>query len=249
MDLLGSFGNEEFYRCQIGIKLDGSDEASFECGRLQSGQEQHQSNCNGQASFCGLRFDQFLFAGSHNSGTGESDSRMMECAFKNHDLDITEQLDFGMRMFDFDIVYSEGSAPPFCNGLETGHGRFPWVYQCFGQLGTIFNKARTWLEAHKNDCIVLYFGEVENEQETFPRLVKLLKKTFGSLLSDAYKKTGEWPTLGEAVASGRRVFVFVRSDIEEDSHEIVREVQVSFGNQTPRVPEGSVSILSTFKSA
>ena len=85
-----------------------------------------------------LRFDQFLFAGSHNSGTGQAKGSF-QCAFKNQDLDITEQLEFGIRyctvlyctllefgirFFDIDVIFSHALG---CNGLETGHGAKPEV--------------------------------------------------------------------------------------------------------------------------
>jgi hypothetical protein len=43
---------------------------------------------------------------------------------------VVEQLDFGIRFFDFDIIYSKGVLPS-CNGLETGHGKYPeaLIYQ------------------------------------------------------------------------------------------------------------------------
>ena len=62
------------------------------------------SSCNGSPAFCALPYNETTFPGSHNAGTGE-ESRNLDCAFKNHDLDIWEQLDLGIRFFDFDIIY------------------------------------------------------------------------------------------------------------------------------------------------
>ena len=47
------------------------------------------------------------------------------------DLDIVEQLEFGIRFFDIDTIVSRAGG---CNGLETGHGSHPaWgVYQVAG---------------------------------------------------------------------------------------------------------------------
>ncbi len=60
--------------------------------------------CNGSPRFCALRFDEFTFGGTHNSGTGEA-SRQLNCFFKNQDLDIREQLDLGIRFFDLDVIH------------------------------------------------------------------------------------------------------------------------------------------------
>ena len=63
-----------------------------------------EKSCNGHPDFCKLRFDQFVFPGSHNAGTGQSDG-LFTCFFKNHDLNIREQLDFGLRFFDIDTTF------------------------------------------------------------------------------------------------------------------------------------------------
>ena len=39
------------------------------------------------------------------------------CLYKNQDLTVREQLDFGIRFLDLDIIYSQGGR---CRGLETG---------------------------------------------------------------------------------------------------------------------------------
>ena len=37
-----------------------------------------------------------------------------------------------------------------------------------------------------------------------------LRKNFPGMLNDEFKSKGRWPSMGEAVDSGERVFVFVR---------------------------------------
>ena len=105
--------------------------------------------CNGRAEFCKLRFDQFLFLGSHNSGTGQKNGSF-RCAFKNQDLDILEQLEFGIRFFDVDIIFSHAFG---CHGLETGHGSKPdlGLYQCYGKLSILLSDMRRWLDHHKSE--------------------------------------------------------------------------------------------------
>ena len=81
----------------------------------------YQSNkddlvCNGRTEFCKLNFQQFLFPGSHNSGTGQK-TGSFKCAFKNQDLDIVEQLEFGIRFFDIDVIFTHFLG---CGGLATG---------------------------------------------------------------------------------------------------------------------------------
>jgi predicted deacylase len=46
------------------------------------------------------------------------------------------------------------------------------------------------------------------------------------MLNTKFKESGRWPTIGEAVESGERVFVFVRSELVGPKDlEIVQEVK------------------------
>ena len=67
--------------------------------------------------FCDIPFNEFTFPGAHNSGTGQMDDPNFPCLYKNQDLTVREQLDFGIRFLDLDIIYSQGGR---CRGLETG---------------------------------------------------------------------------------------------------------------------------------
>ena len=132
---------------RVGVKLDGDDERTFSCRREEIDRgDGLLEPCNGHSDFCSLNFANFTFAGTHNAGTGQSDYPILHCAAKNQvvlilpidighgsfmgpdpfqDLDVSDQLDFGIRFFDFDIIYS--TSAPFCSGLETGHGKYPGV--------------------------------------------------------------------------------------------------------------------------
>ncbi len=70
-------------------------------------------------------------------------------------------------------------------------------------------------------------------------------------MNGEYKRRGSWPTLGEAVSSNERVFVFVRSQfVSPSDHQLVRELQIDVKRPFyyPFYREGSAVILSTFKS-
>lgn len=65
----------------------------------------HNLACNGRSEFCNLKVGDFTFAGAHNSGTGQRKDPAFPCMYQNHDMNIREQLDFGLRFFDVDINY------------------------------------------------------------------------------------------------------------------------------------------------
>lgn len=176
--LSGSFPSKVQQTCLVNEKLDGRSEKTVTCileRRFSEGSE-----CNGHSSFCTLSFDQFTFAGSHNAGTGmgSAGTRAFNCALKNHDLTITEQLDLGLRFLDFDVIFNPHI--PSCDGLETGHGMFPdfAIYRCFGLVSSAFQEISTWLINHPTDVVVLHFGELQHHDTTYGHLAAALKRHF-----------------------------------------------------------------------
>ena len=95
------------YKCNIGIKLDHDESTSAICTKSQSEQLSNlNKTCNGEERFCEMKFNEFTFPGTHNSGTGLMRTvGLLDCHSKNQDLSITEMLDFGIRFFDFDTKY------------------------------------------------------------------------------------------------------------------------------------------------
>ena len=63
------------YSCKIGIRLDQTTYHDTECELFNSSEVRGNSSlgfeCNGRYEFCWLRFDQIMFPGTHNSGTGQ----------------------------------------------------------------------------------------------------------------------------------------------------------------------------------
>ena len=107
------------YFCKIRAKLDYYDSFLTTCEYFENEivTDSSLSLCNGRPEFCDLKIDQFLWPGSHNSGTGQQRGSL-SCAFKNQDLNIVEQLEFGIRAFDLDVIFSHDLKG--CQGLETG---------------------------------------------------------------------------------------------------------------------------------
>jgi len=233
--MLHPWHTNQVYSCQIGARLDYTSHYDTHC-TLYNSTPGDTSNylgfdCNGHQDFCWLRFDQALFPGTHNSGTGQREG-LARCASKNQDMDIIQQLEFGIRFFDLDVIYSTSLLG--CSGLETGHGSHPslGLYQCYGRMEDLLTDMATWLENHRSEVVVLHFGNIALPDQTVPRLKIAIKKVFSSIsgvkINTRFKRTGHWPLLADAVHQNQRVFIFIRDEIDnikEEEYEFVREIK------------------------
>jgi len=247
---LHSWHTASSFLCPIDKSLDHTSSVTVMCEYQEHRTDQNQSNwCNGAEHFCTLQFNQFLFPGSHNAGTGQSDG-FFKCAFKNHDLSITEQLDFGIRYFDIDTILSSGLSG--CEGLEAGHGANPelGLYQCYGKVEDLLNEVKVWMDEHRSEVIILNFGGIEFKEATVPALVDVIKKKFesdtGVRLNTDYKTTGNWPTLQSAVEKDARVFVFVRDPRVADEKGIIEDRKMK-PNTFAEKTNGAAVVLTSYK--
>ena len=96
------------YKCDIQEKLDHDESTTVTCANTRSESDSNLGEtCNGNVKFCQMKFNEFMFPGTHNSGTGLLRTvSLLDCHTKNQDLSITEMLDFGIRFFDFDTKYT-----------------------------------------------------------------------------------------------------------------------------------------------
>jgi len=247
-----SWHSASSFLCPINTRLDYKENFVTECQYEEHSEDQNQEDwCNGAKDFCDLKYNQYLFPGTHNSGTGQSDG-VLECAFKNQDLSITEQLDFGIRFFDIDTIYSYGL--PGCYGLETGHGQKPelGLYQCYGQLSDVFDGIGRWLDQHKSEVVTLNFGNIGFRETTVPYLVDALIEKFGSnatgtQLNTDYKEKGEWPSLATAVKDDKRIFAFMSDHSIIDEMGIVEAIKVKPNKPITEVP-GAVTMMTSYKA-
>ena len=236
-----------YHECQINQKLDNSESKEVLCDIKTK--MYYNESCNGSPEFCPMRFNQVTFAGAHNAGTGMS-SITVDCYVKNHDLDMTELLDFGIRFLDFDVKYNENEE------LYTGHGLSNWYYK-FGLVIDAMTEIKEWLAKHPSDIVVLRFGQIDgNRVLGMKKLSAILHNTFSGLnndigLNDHFRLTnGGWPTLGEAKAENKRVFAFVKIDGEEDMEhlgdKIIGEIKIKANDHTMPGVSGAVKILSSY---
>ena len=112
-------------------------------------------------------------------------SKTIDCYITNHDLSLTEMLDFGIRFFDFDIYYKSDDQE-----LETGHGPSKWYYT-YGKVEYAMKEIQNWMVKHSSEIVVVYFGEILGSiPKAFMELTKILDKTFNGKIVENIKFTG-----------------------------------------------------------
>ena len=95
------------FQCDVKTKLDHESNLNTTCMKTTEPYPDLDKTCNGDERFCQLKFNEFTFPGTHNSGTGLLRTVwLLDCNVKNQDLNITEMLDFGIRFFDIDTKYT-----------------------------------------------------------------------------------------------------------------------------------------------
>ncbi|XP_064623075.1 uncharacterized protein LOC135485195 [Lineus longissimus] len=160
--------------------------------------------CNGHAGLCKLKFNKVTFPGTHNSGSNRvmkygSGIPALSCLYRNQDYTFTAQLDFGIRFFDIDTRAKGNTAYASHN---TAYGRKLWE---------IIRDIDSWLNnpSHRNEVIAIRFQDT-TMPSGFDRFIPIFRDYFtganGKVSSNAMMG---WPTLGEAVAQNKRVFIFM----------------------------------------
>lgn len=152
-------------------------------------------NCNGNAALCDRKYSNMTFIGAHNSPF------VGILPTQNQLTDITAQLNQGIRFVSAQTQDKDG-AVQLCHtdcGLEDA-----------GTLQSYLSLIKTWLDGNANEVVTLLLTNGD--------AIDLTK------FSDAFKGAGldsyayspnanlalaDWPTLGELIASGKRLVVFM----------------------------------------
>ncbi|XP_064622782.1 uncharacterized protein LOC135484986 [Lineus longissimus] len=168
------------------------------------------ARCNGHEGLCNLRFDKVTFPGTHNSGAnrvmkygGWPYFPALSCMYRNQDYTFTRQLDFGIRFFDIDTRAKGNTA---YTSHRDAYGRKLWE---------VMRDIDNWLNSpsHRNEVIAMRFADT-----TMPPGFDRFKPIFRDYFTGAHGKVGtnamtRWPTLGEAVAQNKRVFIFMANKL------------------------------------
>ena len=198
--------------CKVDKKLDNEESHSVRCSQIPN-PPSSDKKCNGHKGFCHLKFNETTFAGAHNAGTGMLSQLIADCYVTNHDLNVTELLDFGIRFFDFDVKYYEDT-----DDMWTGHGP-KQLFFTTARFEEVFQDIQQWMIEHPDEVVIVYIGELiaDNRGLGVAKLARLFDKYFSGpdvKLNDHWKVHGDWPTLEQAIDSKERLFAFGKSSFK-----------------------------------
>jgi hypothetical protein len=180
--------------------------------------------CNGHAELCDRRYDDVVQAATHNSMSSPDVVRI----WPEHDGNIREQLDFGIRTLMIDASYwegvdistqlrwvrslrSSGATTAVIDTIKTWFAPRPGVYLCHSQcaLGAIPMTAalvqiKSFLDDNPDEVVTLMIQDGVTPTEVEAAFVA---SGITDVLYDGVPG-GAWPTLGEMIERGKRLVVF-----------------------------------------
>jgi hypothetical protein len=183
--------------------------------------------CAGHSQLCSRKYDDVVFAGSHNSMSNAADGFVNP----DQDYDIADQLDLGIRAFFLDTHYWEnlsdkvGTAarlPPDLQGelstaLAKGLPPKPGVWLCHNlcSLGALnftdtLRTINTWLDKHPTEVITLFLqDEVNREHPATGKTDTARAFKDSGLLSRVwtFNRHDGWPTLGKMIKTHHNLVV------------------------------------------
>ena len=157
-----------------------------------------QTACNGNADYCGRSYSDVSFIGAHDSPF------VGDLLTDNQNLDITQQLNFGIR-------FLQGQTHMDLGTLDMCHTSC--LLEDAGSLQSFLSEVKEWMDVNPNEVVTLLITNgdsvgIGNFSEAF----------VGSGISKyAYVPPGspnvlgidEWPTLQEMINSGKRLVAFL----------------------------------------
>ncbi|XP_025090808.1 uncharacterized protein LOC112562046 isoform X2 [Pomacea canaliculata] len=157
--------------------------------------------CNGDPRLCHLNFDQVTLAGSHNAGSGFDGGfgLFFDCWARNQGLSVLQQLRHGIRFLDVDTSWQH------CGLLGTFHSFF-----CGGPVCRMLKQVKQFLQENRQEIVAINFNhEMQDMDRVMPALLRQVTSQLGVYVNTGYRDGGTWPTLGQAVLSNKRLFVFI----------------------------------------
>lgn len=179
--------------------------------------------CDGYAALCDRPYNRVVQLASHNATSASADGFFGS----EQDTDFVTQLNSGVRALLIDTRYwktpralsgylrllpdnTADRVAPLTTGLTSAH---PGVWLCHdtctqGALSApaAFRRLARWLAAHRDEVVTLI---VQDHTDPADTMFAVLAGGLGPYLATPPPSpNGPWPTLGQLVRSGRRLFVF-----------------------------------------
>ena len=185
------------------------------------------------------------FPGTHNSGSGFAGSLRRcdgdiesDCIWRNQNLNITAQLELGIRFLEIDTcLLTEG-----CDKTVYGSLGNSTLFTCYvrdateirfaGPITQVFKQVNDWMIANPREVIGLYFpadNPSSQGEEIYAELKRILESmwlrsnstmeeisTGNVYMSTYFNMFGIWPTLEDAINTNERIFVFLDNSLSSD---------------------------------
>ncbi|KAI0390883.1 PLC-like phosphodiesterase [Xylariaceae sp. FL0594] len=162
------------------------------------------ADCNGHAEYCGRRYSEITFAGSHNAGfvgIGPSDNQLQS---------VTAQLNQGIRFLTTQTHDKDGV-------IEMCHTSCALLDA--GPLQTYLGSVKSWVDGHPDDVVTLLITNQDAiDINKFGDAFKAVGLDSYAFVPSGQLALDEWPTLGDLISSGNRVVVFM--DYHSDTSKV-----------------------------
>jgi hypothetical protein len=208
--------------------------------------------CNGHAELCDRPYDEVVQAATHNSMSSPDVVRV----WPEHDGNIREQLDYGIRTLMIDASYWDGidisqlgslgdfgasdAGRDLLHTIETRLAPRPGIYLCHSQcaLGAVsmisaLGQIKGFLDEHPGEVVTLMIQDGIKPADVEAAFAE---SGIDDLLFDG-PVDGEWPTLGEMIERGQRLVVFSEQHVPPPAWYLSAFRNIQDTPYGPRSPE------------
>lgn len=157
--------------------------------------QQTPALCNGHAEFCGRRYSNLTFVGSHDSafvGTGVAD---------NQETDVAAQLAQGVRFLQAQTHFDNNTIK-LCHTL--------CALEDAGPLETYLGGLKTFLDANPREVVTLLLTNQDGQSgAAFDAVFRAAGIQGYGFVPGSNLTLDQWPTLGQMIDIGQRLVVFM----------------------------------------